>query len=79
MSLHESSEVDRAIEELRNFWLDLSQIDPFKLWKGGFFYGFFFEKSLYDSTPLNQFIEDRFIGRVVKQHLNIAVTNVLTG
>ena len=50
-----------------------------ELWKGGFFYGFFFEKSLYDSTPLNQFIEDRFFGRVVKQHLNIAVTNVLTG
>ena len=62
-----------------NFWIDLSKMEPYKLWKGGFVYGFFFEKSLYDATPLNQFIEQKFSDRKVKQHLNIAVTNVMNG
>ena len=79
MSLFESHEVEEAENELRSFWMDLAQIDPYKLWKGGFIYGFFFEKSLYDSTPLNQFLEHKFTDRTVKQHLNIAVTNVLSG
>lgn len=59
--------------------MDLANISPVKLWKGGFIYGFFFEKGLYDDQPLNDFILHRFSGRKLKKHLNIAVTNVLTG
>lgn len=79
MSLYEAHEIEEVENELREFWLDLSNIEPYRLWNGGFVYGFFFEKSLYDSSPLNQFIEEKFKGRTVKQHLNIAVANVLNG
>ena len=61
------------------FWFDLASIEPYKFWKGGFIYGFFFEKGIYDTSPLNDFIEYYFSGASVKQHLTIAVTNILNG
>ena len=64
---------------LEKFWYDLATIDPFEMWSGGFLYGFFFEKSLYDVTPLWDFIEFFFINRIIKKHLSIGVTNVLSG
>jgi predicted acylesterase/phospholipase RssA len=56
LSLYEDHQIDGAIEELTKFWHDLATIDPFKFWKGGFVYGFFFEKSLYDASPIKEFI-----------------------
>ena len=92
LAMYDDSQIDGAIEELSKcllklliicvigkFWYDLSTIDPFRLWKGGFVYGFFFEKSLYDTTPLNDFIKFFFINHVIKKHITIGVTNVLTG
>jgi hypothetical protein len=46
--LYEDDQIEGAIEELKKFWFDLATIEPFKMWSGGFLYGFFFEKSLYD-------------------------------
>lgn len=77
--MFDNTEIEEAIEELRSFWFDLSKFIPFKLWKGGFIYGFFFEKGLYDMEPMNEFLEEKFKGRELKQHVNLAVTNVLTG
>lgn len=79
LAMYDDSQIDGAIEELKKFWYDLSTIDPFRLWKGGFVYGFFFEKSLYDTTPLNDFIKFFFTNRIIKKHITIGVTNVLTG
>ena len=39
----------------------------------------FFEKALYDNTATNNFIESWFYNRTVVRHLEIGVTNLLTG
>ena len=40
--------VEAVTSELESFWLELSEINSLTLWKGGFVYGFFFEKGLYN-------------------------------
>ena len=57
----------------------MSKIEPYKLWKGGFVYGFFFERGIYDVSPLNQYMEEKLGSKEVKEHLTIAVTDILTG
>ena len=64
---------------LQSFWLDLAAMEPYNSWTGGFIYGFFFEKGIYDLAPMVNFISDRLGKRKVQRHLNIAVTNVLNG
>lgn len=49
------------------------------MWPGGFIYGFFFQKGLYNADSINSFIKNWFKGRVIKRHLSIGVANVLTG
>ena len=49
------------------------------MWGGGFVYGFFFEKGLYNPVEIEDFIENWFKGRPLKRHLSIGVANVLTG
>ena len=49
------------------------------MWPGGFIYGFFFQKGLYNADSINFFIKNWFKGRVIKRHLSIGVANVLTG
>ncbi len=57
----------------------MSRINSYNYWAGGFIYGYFFEKGLYDVSVLNDFLKNWFWGREVKQHLTIAVTNILNG
>lgn len=49
------------------------------MWSGGFVYGFFFEKGIYDISPLNEFLDLKFSGREITRHLSISVANVLSG
>ena len=88
MSLYAKQDKSSIIKELskyfiswflEEFWQELSHIQPYKLWSGGFLYGFFFEKSLYDASNLNKFLDNWFKGRSPKQHINLGVTNILTG
>ena len=69
----------KALSILDDFWLSISKITPYNFWSGGFIYGFFFEKGLYDASPLDNFIAQWLAGREIKQHLSIAVANILTG
>ena len=62
-----------------DFWEQLANFDPYDLWSGGFLYGFFFQKGLFDSTPVHNFIESWFKDRELKQHITIGATNVLNG
>ena len=50
------------------------------MWPGGFVYGFFFEKGIYDLSPAAEFIYSR-LGYLdkVHTHLNIALTDILDG
>jgi hypothetical protein len=57
----------------------VSRINSYNYWAGGFIYGYFFEKGLYDVSTLNEFLKNWFFGRELKQHLTIAVTNLLNG
>ncbi len=49
------------------------------MWQGGFVYGFFFEKGLYDAQNINDYIEKWFRDRPIKRHITIGLTNVLNG
>ena len=64
---------------LENFWFDLAKMEPYKMWKGGFIYGFFFERGIYDISPMNQYLIEKFEGKEVVQHLTVSVTDILTG
>jgi len=39
--------------------MDLSYFEPYKQWSGGFVYGFFFEKGIYDMSPMSDYIDER--------------------
>jgi len=59
--------------------MDLAAMEPYSSWTGGFIYGFFFEKGIYDMRPMAQYLNDRLGDRSVHRHMNIAVTNILNG
>jgi hypothetical protein len=42
-------------------------------------YGFFFKKGVYNSDPINDFIQDWFEERPLLEHLSIGATNFLSG
>lgn len=64
---------------IADFWLGLSLIKPYSMWTGGFIYGFFFQKGLYNAVTIDQYIEDWFRDRPIKRHITIGVTNLLNG
>lgn len=49
------------------------------MWTGGFIYGFFFQKGLYNLVQVDEFIESWFRDRPIKRHISIGIANVLTG
>lgn len=49
------------------------------MWSGGFAYGFFFKKGLYDPANLNNFISNWFTDREIKRHFSLGVENLMTG
>lgn len=80
LASHEQNETDKVIFRLRKFWMDFSKRNSYQEWAGGFIYGFFFEKGIYDITPTSDFIREQFVDLTeVYCHLNIAVTNILSG
>ena len=64
---------------LESFWINLAKMEPYSSWTGGFIYGFFFEKGIYDLKPMAAYLSDTLGKRKVHRHLNVAVTNVLNG
>ena len=79
LATHKPDEIDETISELEKFWIDVAAMDPYENWTGGFIYGFFFEKGIYNAQPMSDYLNDKFKDRSVHRHLNIAVTNVLNG
>jgi len=80
LAAHRPTEIDKVIEKLQKFWTDFALLSPYQEWSGGFIYGFFFEKGIYDSTPTQNFIVEQLKDLTeVFCHLNIAVTNILNG
>ena len=64
---------------LDEFWIEMAKMEPYKVWTGGYIYGFFFEKGIYSLDPMMEFLVDKLGERQVQNHMNIAVTNVLNG
>ena len=62
-----------------DFWVDLARTTPYTQWAGGFVYGFFFEKGIYNMENMQAFLKDKFGKREVQKNLNIAVTDILSG
>ena len=79
LATHKPDEIQDTIKMLRSFWIELASMSPYDSWTGGFIYGFFFEKGIYDLRPMAEYLNDQFSERTVHRHLNIAVTNVLNG
>ena len=75
LATHKPDEIDETISELEKFWIDVAAMDPYENWTGGFIYGFFFEKGIYNAQPMSDYLNDKFKDRSVHRHLNIAVTN----
>ena len=61
------------------FWTAFANIKGLKSWPGGLIYGMFFQKGIYDNSPINNFLESWFGGRHTVRHFSIGVTDVLTG
>lgn len=80
LASHKSDEKAKAVDKLRSFWTDFGKKEAYQEWAGGFIYGFFFEKGIYDIEPTAAFIRDQFKDLTeVYSHMNIAVTDILTG
>jgi predicted acylesterase/phospholipase RssA len=64
---------------VENFWLQLAETRPYHMWTGGFIYGFFFKKGLYNPIGVHSFISNWFTGREIKRHYSLGVANIMTG
>lgn len=79
LATNENDQHQKAVEELENFWMELSYFEPYRQWNGGFVYGFFFEKGIYDMSPMSDYIDEKLGERKTHRHLSIGVTNLLNG
>jgi predicted acylesterase/phospholipase RssA len=52
LATHTKDDIYGAINMLESFWLELAAGEAYQMWAGGFIYGFFFEKGIYDSEPM---------------------------
>jgi len=70
-----------AGEKLVDFWTKVGEFDGglTTSWSWGMIYGFFYENSIYDATKMYDFIADYFKDAKLERHLNIGLSNVLTG
>jgi predicted acylesterase/phospholipase RssA len=70
-----------ASERLTDFWMTLAKrkTEIVKSWSWGMIYGFFYENSLYDASPMFDFLEEYFKNSKFYRHLNLGIANVLDG
>lgn len=59
-AINDYSLIGKATKELADFWISLSRITSYHYWVGGFIYGYYFEKGLYDVSVLNDFLKNWF-------------------
>jgi predicted acylesterase/phospholipase RssA len=78
---HKLGDETEASDMLEDFWTTLAQnnADVVKSWSWGLVYGFFYENSLYDASPLYDFFENYFRDSKFYRHMNIGIANVLDG
>ena len=53
IATHKPSQHVESIDFLKDFWMDIAGMDAYANWTGGFVYGFFFEKGIYDAKPIS--------------------------
>lgn len=81
LSQHAIGDEMNAVKRMEDFWYELADKNANLIasWSWGMIYGFFYENSLYDASPLYRFIADQFSGKTLKRHINIGLANVLNG
>ena len=79
LATHTDDQKEDAIDNLSQFWDSLASIEPYSHWTGGFFYGFFFEKSIFNAQNMENFIYQMLSGRELKTKIAIGLTNFLNG
>jgi len=69
-----------AASRLKTFWDNAANTELFKDWRGGLAQGYAFEGGLYNSSPMEKFLESE-LSDITKmnRNLNIGITNELSG
>jgi predicted acylesterase/phospholipase RssA len=79
LSNYSKGEEKAAASRMEEFWVGASNTNLYKSWFGGVARGLFFEGGLYNSAPLEDFLESQFKGVTPSRDLDMGITDVVTG
>lgn len=66
-------------DDLLTMWTNLTAGHLYKSWKFGILQGLAYEKGLFDSSPLHEFIHQYFKGRKLYRKIHINSVDAITG
>ena len=64
---------------MKKFWEDASETELYKNWLGGVARGLFFEGGVYNSAPMEKFLESQFSDVSMNRMMDIGITNLVDG
>ena len=79
LSSFEKGQEAAAADKMEQFWIDATHSSLYKNWFGGIARGLFFEGGLYNSAPLEVFLNKEFQGTSIKRSLNLGIVDVIDG
>jgi predicted acylesterase/phospholipase RssA len=79
MSNYSMGEEAQAAARMEQFWRDASRTSLYKNWFGGIARGLFFEGGLYNSNPLEKFLQKEMKSVHPKRDLDMGIVDVVSG
>ena len=78
-SLSKGHEIE-AISNMEDFWISASQSKLYQNWWGGIAAGIVAKEGIYDSSPLKDFIQNKFDGvEEIKRKFNMGIVDLVKG
>lgn len=79
LSSFEKGQEASAADRMQQFWIDATHSSLYKNWFGGIARGLFFEGGLYNSAPMETWIQKEFKDTTIKRDLNMGIVDVIDG
>lgn len=79
LSLFARGREDEAAEFIFGLWNSITNDDILKNWSEGILYSIFFKSSIFDNSPLVEFLHEQIGARSIEKKFSVVITNADTG
>jgi len=70
---------DAAADRMEKFWIDGANTELYKNWFGGIARGLFFEGGLYNSAPMETFVQSEFNEATMNRQVDVGIVDIING